>query len=50
MRPSSAPGSPRPASEIVKGFQALATTALSDWEKKHRAGVDAALKAGGFRG
>ena len=33
----------RPAAEIVKGLQALATTALSDREKKHRAGVDAAL-------
>ena len=26
-----------------------AATSLDDWEKKHRAGVDAALKAGGFR-
>ena len=43
-------GISRSAPEIVKGFQALATTALSDWEKKHRAGVDAALEAGGFRG
>ena len=27
-----------------------AATSLDDWEKKHRAGVDAALKAGGFLG
>jgi 4-hydroxy-4-methyl-2-oxoglutarate aldolase len=26
-----------------------AATSLDDWEKKHRAGVDSALKAGGFR-
>ena len=40
----------RPTPEIVKGYQALATTARSDWKKKHRAGVDAALEADGFRG
>jgi 4-hydroxy-4-methyl-2-oxoglutarate aldolase len=27
-----------------------AAISLDDWEKKHRAGVDAALNAGGFRG
>jgi hypothetical protein len=40
----------RPAPEIAKRFQAQVTTARSDWEKKHPAGVDAALEADGFRG
>jgi regulator of RNase E activity RraA len=42
------------AAEILAKAAAKATgdaaTSLDDWEKKHRAGVDAALKAGGFRG